>query len=83
MNEIVNNYINSYKTFDFGDQYKSLRAISPNFAINKELNSIFEITKHFPKFVSEEDMENIDTEFNLLDIITSNIIILYYNYQQR
>ena len=77
MNEIVNNYINSYKTFDFGDQYKSLRAISPNFAINKELNSIFEIrvTKHFPNFVSEENMQTIDTEFRVLKLLDFNRII--------
>ena len=44
MDEIVNNCINFYiglcdqvfKMFVFEDQYKSLRAINPNFAINGE-----------------------------------------------
>ena len=81
MDEIVNNCINFYielcdqvfKRFDF--QYKSLRAISPNFVINEELDSKFEITKHFPNFVSDEDMQNIDTEFPELKLLDFNSII--------
>ncbi|KNC33889.1 hypothetical protein FF38_14255 [Lucilia cuprina] len=64
-----------FKRFDFGDQYKSLRAINPNFVINGELDSIFEITKHFPNFVSEEGMQNIDTEFRELKLLDFNSII--------
>lgn len=75
INKIVNNCINFYielanqilKRFDFEHTcYKSLNMISPNKIMKKDNNSLMEVLKEFPSFISEKENQILDSEFREL-----------------